>query len=230
MLAIAALCKMKGWSFDYYTKPISKRVKEQEYGNLYESKILGMGHIEIENDMYQDYISALRVNVEANVYLLDQGGADTLAEDGIKELAKEIKDASLSTKVIALPSGTGTTALYLALALREYRIYTVACIGDTEYLKEQMQALSEIPDNLIILESSQKYHFAKPYKEFYGVYKKLLESGIEFDLLYAPLMWKTLLEYDLENVLYIHSGGVSGNKSMLERYKKKNISENVEIL
>ena len=34
-------------------------------------------------------------------------------------------------------------------------------------------------------------------------------------------MWKTLLEQTTEEVVYIHSGGVSGNESMLKRYKKK---------
>jgi 1-aminocyclopropane-1-carboxylate deaminase/D-cysteine desulfhydrase-like pyridoxal-dependent ACC family enzyme len=32
-------------------------------------------------------------------------------------------------------------------------------------------------------------------------------------------MWKMLLEQTKEQILYIHSGGISGNKSMLQRYK-----------
>ena len=51
----------------------------------------------------------------------------------------------------------------------------------------------------------------------------LLDSGVEFDLLYAPGMWKALLEQTDEEVLYIHSGGVSGNESMLKRYEKKGL-------
>jgi 1-aminocyclopropane-1-carboxylate deaminase/D-cysteine desulfhydrase-like pyridoxal-dependent ACC family enzyme len=86
-----------------------------------------------------------------------------------------------------------------------------------------MQALHKIPDNLIILEPEKKYHFAKPYKEFFDTYKMLLDSEIEFDLLYAPGMWKVLLEQTDEEVLYIHSGGVTGNKSMLKRYEKKGL-------
>jgi len=84
-----------------------------------------------------------------------------------------------------------------------------------------MSALSVIPKNLIILNPSKKYHFAKPYPEFIDIYKKLKHAGIEFDLLYAPGMWKALLEQTQEKILYIHSGGVSGNGSMLQRYSKK---------
>jgi len=47
-----------------------------------------------------------------------------------------------------------------------------------------------------------------------------LACGIEFDLLYAPGMWKALLEQTSEDILYIHSGGVTGNESMLKRYEK----------
>jgi len=225
MLAIAALCKMKGWQFEYYTKPSVQRVKEQGYGNLHQSLVLGMKHIELEQTLYRGFIASLRVNLEPMTLVLDQGGADALAQEGIALLAKEIESMNLDTKSVVLPSGTGTTALYLALALPlEYTVYTVASIGDSAYLKVQMQALvSRLPRNLIILEPSRKYHFAKPYEEFYGVYCKLLDAGIEFDLLYAPLTWKTLLENGLENILYIHTGGVSGNKSMLERYKAKGI-------
>lgn len=99
-------------------------------------------------------------------------------------------------------------------------MYTTPCIGDVDYLKEQMNALHVIPENLVILQPNKKYHFAKPYAEYFEIYKKTLESGIEFDLLYAPGMWKSLLEQTDEKILYIHSGGVSGNESMLKRYKK----------
>jgi 1-aminocyclopropane-1-carboxylate deaminase/D-cysteine desulfhydrase-like pyridoxal-dependent ACC family enzyme len=138
-------------------------------------------------------------------------------------LAKEIRESNLDVKSLATPSGTGTTALFLALSLPEYKVYTTPCVGDIKYLKEQMQALHKIPDNLIILEPEKKYHFAKLYPEFLTVYQNLLESGIEFDLLYAPGMWKALLEQTQEKVMYIHSGGVTGNESMLKRYEKKGL-------
>lgn len=220
MLAIAAMCKNKGWEFVYYTKTLSATQKEQNHGNFFQAKILEMQHVEIENDMYKDFIASLRLNLDEKTYVIDQGGADKSAKEGLLVLANEIRNANLHVRSLATPSGTGTTALFLALALPEYKVYTTPCIGDVDYLKEQMNALHVIPENLVILQPNKKYHFAKPYAEYFEIYKKTLESGIEFDLLYAPGMWKSLLEQTDEKILYIHSGGVSGNESMLKRYKK----------
>ena len=223
MLAIAAMCKEKKWEFVYYTKPISESQKNQNYGNYLHSINLGMKHIEIESELYRDFIASLFLNANEKTFILDQGGAAVEAKEGLEVLAKEIKGSNLDIKALATPSGTGTTALFLALALPEYKVYTIACIGNSQYLKEQMQVLHEIPDNLIILEPTKKYHFAKPYSEFIEIYKKTKDAGVEFDLLYAPSMWKALLEHTNEEILYIHSGGVSGNKSMLKRYEKKDL-------
>ena len=112
-------------------------------------------------------------------------------------------------------------ALFLALSLPECKVYTTPCVGNSEYLKKQMSALHPLPQNLIILEPKKKYHFAKPYREFLEIQQKILSAGIEFDLIYAPSMWMALLEQTQEEILYIHSGGVSGNESMLARYRQK---------
>ncbi len=221
MLAIAAMCKKKGWEFLYYTKPLSTFLKEQKSGNLADALRLGMQHIEIEEEMYREFISSLRLNLDEKTFIVDQGGADMSAKTGLEVLAQEIREQNPEANAVATPSGTGTTALFLALALPEYRVYTTPSVGGVEYLQEQMQALHALPKNLFILESKKKYHFAKPYREFYEMYKKLQEAGVEFDLLYAPSLWMALLEQVEEKVLYIHSGGVSGNRSMLERYSKK---------
>lgn len=221
MLAIARMCELKSWKFIYYTKLISQNQKDENIGNFFLAKSLGMKHFEIENTLYKDYISSLDLNKDDKTFIIHQGGAVKEAKDGLEVLAKEIKEAKLDIKSLATPSGTGTTALFLALALPEYKIYTTPCVGDVEYLKEQMSALSDIPKNLIILEPKKKYHFAKPYQEFIQIQKRLLKEGIEFDLLYSPAMWQTLLEKTDEKILYIHSGGVTGNESMIERYRRK---------
>ncbi len=225
MLAIAAMCKQKDWEFIYYTKPLSQTQKERNSGNYFHALNLGMQHKEIENEFYKGFIASLRVTLDSETFLIDQGGAVNEAKVGLEVLAQEIRNDAhtqqLDFKAVATPSGTGTTALFLALALPEYKVYTTPCVGDSTYLKEQMQALHPIPENLIILEPKRKYHFANLYEEFYEIYKKLFGTTVEFDMLYAPSMWLSLLEQTEEKVLYIHSGGVSGNTSMLERYKKK---------
>ncbi len=221
MLAIAAMCKQKGWQFVYYTKPLSRVQKEQTFGNFYQAVALGMEHIALESSLYKEYIASLSVLKEEYTYIIDQGGADVNAHEGLEVLAQEIQSNDGGVKSLATPSGTGTTALFLARALPKYRIYTTPCVGDVAYLKEQMNALASIPANLIILEPQKKYHFAKLYPEFLAIYQKTKAAGIEFDLLYAPAMWLALLAQTQEKILYIHSGGVSANESMLARYSQK---------
>ena len=227
MLAIAAMAQQKEWNFTYYTKQLSQTQRKQLSGNFAHALALGMEHIELEDALYRDYIASLRLTADSRTFVVDQGGAISEAKVGLEVLAQEIiaqkKSGAIESDIysLATPSGTGTTALFLALALPEYKVYTTPCIGDVAYLKEQMSALAELPKNLIILPPKKKYHFAKPYKEFLEIYKKLLKSGVEFDLLYAPSMFEALLEQTNEKILYIHSGGVSGNESMLARYSQK---------
>ncbi|QOY53488.1 1-aminocyclopropane-1-carboxylate deaminase [Candidatus Sulfurimonas baltica] len=223
MLAIAAMCAEKDWEFVYYTKPIGETQKSENHGNFFIAKNLGMLHVEVDYEFYKDFIASIRMNLDDKTYIVDQGGATEEARAGLEVLAQEIREHDLHVKSLATPSGTGTTALFLALSLPEYKVYTTPCVGDVTYLKEQMSAFHAIPENLIFLEPEKKYHFAKPYPEFLHVQKKLLEAGIEFDLLYAPGMWKCLLEQTDEEIMYIHSGGVTGNESMLQRYKQKGI-------
>ncbi len=87
-----------------------------------------------------------------------------------------------------LPSGTGTTALFLQKNL-PFEVFTVACVGGSEYLKKQFFHLEkEEKYHPKIIQMPKKYHFGKLYKEFYEIWKELkAETKIEFDLLYDPL-------------------------------------------
>ncbi len=224
MLSMAALCKQKGWQFEYYCKPLASQLKQQPSGNLKAALDLGMQLLESPD--YDTLIPTLQSHDKT--LLIPQGGADPLAELGIQILAGEIKQwqqaQNISKLNIVTPSGTGTTAYYLAKHLPNFQILTTACVGDHAYLHQQMQQLGSIPHNLKWLEPSRKYHFAKPYPEFLDTYQALKQNGIEFDLIYAPLMWQTLLA-SMQNiqgtVLYVHSGGLMGNATMLERYAQK---------
>lgn len=230
MLAIAAMCREKNWEFVYYSKPISNTLKSENCGNFNYAKKLGMVHLEIQHQYYKEFISSLRFNLDEKTFIVDQGGAVNEAKKGLEVLAHEIRDSGLHVKSLATPSGTGTTALYLAHNLPEYKVYTTPCVGDSAYLRQQMSALAKIPSNLIILEPKIKYHFAKPYRELLVVWQKLLKSGVEFDLIYAPSLWECLLKQSDEEIIYIHSGGVSGNESMLNRYTKKGLLDENDIL
>ena len=48
------------------------------------------------------------------------------------------------------------------------------------------------------------------------------QTGITFELLYDPLSWQILLaHYNVltKPIIYLHCGGVSGNETMLNRYR-----------
>ena len=220
MYSLSVLCKLKNWQFDYYVDHIASFLKENPVGNYKYAKEFGMNIIEGKMPEFFD----------ENTLYISEGGAVAEASFGIEILANEIKtwveENSIKNLKIFLPSGTGTTALYLQKYL-PFEVLTCACVGDEIYLKKQFEQLEE--DNFpTIIQKEKKYHFGKLYKEFYNIHKELLkQTNIEFDLLYDSLGWLCFEKYvnNQEDkactFLYIHQGGVIGNISMLERYKYK---------
>lgn len=232
MASIAALCRRKGWDFLYITKTLSETLRDHISGNLKAALDDGMALLEVPHDEYREVVESLysptpdrRVVKSEGDLILAQGGADLGAKEGVELLAEEISvwqtENSIEKLTVVTPSGTGTTAYFLAAALPDVTVLTTPLIGSKEYLVEQMQYLGTLPDNLTIVDTQKKYRFAKIYKEQLSVYQELLDQNIEMDLLYAPKMLIALSEA-LENIegeiLYVHSGGVKGNSSMLERY------------
>jgi 1-aminocyclopropane-1-carboxylate deaminase/D-cysteine desulfhydrase-like pyridoxal-dependent ACC family enzyme len=225
MYSLSCLAKSKNWEFHYYSKVLPSYLKHEREGNF--KLALDNGMIVHECDDYDRKIDELKSGKYDNETLfISQGGADKIASVGVENLAKEIREFKLQNNIdklnIITPSGTGTTSFYIATFLSDMNIYTTPSVGDEVYLKSQMQKLGDIPTNLCILNSKKKYHFGKLYSEFIELYYEFLESDIEFDLLYAMKMWNTLFE-NIESIdgdiLYVHSGGLSGNESMLKRYK-----------
>ncbi|NWF38406.1 pyridoxal-phosphate dependent enzyme [Mariprofundus sp. NF] len=230
MLSIAALCQQKGWAFHYTCKLLPERLKANPTGNLKRALELGMQLHEVEHKQYDAAIASLSSPADTSTLLVPQGGADPIAELGINVLAREIsqwqQERGIEKLNVVTPSGTGTTACYLALALPGVNVLTTACVGDSNYLIQQMDMLGAVPLNLRILENEKKHHFARPYPEFLDIYRELKEAGIEFDLIYGANMWHTLLQNidTIEGtILYVHSGGLMGNETMLDRYRHKGL-------
>ncbi len=229
MYSLSVLAKMKGWNFEYYVDHIADYLKANPNGN-YKAAIEN-------NTVFKVKSEELRVKSE-NVLFIEEGGRQKEAEYGIRLLAKEIiewqKDHSIEELNIFLPSGTGTTALYLQKTLcdedvvggQHPTVYTCACVGGSDYLNKQFYML-EADENYhpTILSLPKKHHFGKLYRENYEIWLKLQQqTGVVFDLLYDPLGWRTLLahrELLCKPLLYIHQGGLLGNESMLLRYKRK---------
>ena len=229
MYSLSVLAQMRGWEFEYYVDHIADYLKENPHGNykaaLENNMQITVGSIESTN------------NFNENILFIEEGGRQKEAEYGIRLLAEEIiawqKMQNLEELNIFLPSGTGTTALFLQKHLPNNRVYTNPCVGDSTYLKKQFLELEkDVKMHPTILSLEKKHHFGKLYRENYKIWLKLQQqTGVVFDLLYDPLGWRTLLsspEILNKPILYIHQGGVLGNESMLPRYERKYNKEELE--
>lgn len=212
MYSLSELSKIKGVGFEYYVDHIADYLKQNPHGNYKYALQNGMKILE----------EAFPITLKDEELFIPEGGHFVEAEYGIKILAQELK---LYDADIFLPSGTGTTALYLQKHLKQ-KVYTCACVGGANYLKKQFLELEgDERRHPTILTLDKKYHFAKLYREFFEIWIELKkETDIEFDLLYDPLGWMTLLKYQSQfkkEILYIHQGGLIGNESMYPRYKRR---------
>ncbi len=221
MYSLSVLCRLRNWEFIYYTDHVSGFLEQNPIGNYKNA---------LENGMKLIQGKPLPEKFEKETLFIQEGGALLEAEFGIKKLALEIEEYAKTHQLeeleIFLPSGTGTTALFLQKNL-PFEVLTCACVGDDAYLKKQFSALvKEETLHPTILNLGKKFHFGKLYESFYLMHQKLkAQTSIEFDLLYDSLGFMVLEQYLNENptkkIMYIHQGGLLGNPTMLQRYAKK---------
>jgi len=224
MYSLSVLAKLKNWNFKYFVDHIPSFLKETPNGNYKESLKNGMNIIEDEN------FDKTTLNIKENELFITEGGAVNEAKYGLEILANElnsyIKKNNLKNIKVFLPSGTGTTALFLAKYL-DVEVLTCACVGSDEYLIEQFKQLEQNSSlHPTILQKEKKFHFGKLYKSSWDIWQELQsQTNIEFDLLYDPVGWQTLFynqeKIDINNILYIHQGGLQGNITMKQRYERK---------
>lgn len=226
MLALSQLAKIKKWNFHYWIKPLPKFLNENKNGNLKLALKNGMQLFETSEHLE---LETIKNNYKKNnsLYFFDQGGSNTKAEEGISECAQEIKEYCQTNNFtdysVAIASGTGMTALYLEKYLPK-KVYTIPCVGDLNYLRQQFYGIDKNLNHPKIISPGFKSSFGQLDLSNYHIYKQLLvETDIEFDLLYDPVAWRVLLEnYNMltKPILYIHCGGVSGNETMIARYQR----------
>jgi 1-aminocyclopropane-1-carboxylate deaminase/D-cysteine desulfhydrase-like pyridoxal-dependent ACC family enzyme len=231
MYSLSVLARMKGWECEYYVDHISDYLRKNPQGNF---------RMALENGMVirEHGVEDRGALGEDNILFIEEGGRQKEAEGGIGMLAEESavwqQKEGIEKLNIFLPSGTGTTALFLQKNLSPLMshtslkaiVFTTPCVGDGAYLKKQFFQLEK--DEAFhpkILDTPKKYHFGKLYRDSYKIWLKLRQTtGVEFDLLYDPKGWIALMS-NLERlsgpILYIHQGGLIGNESMLPRYERK---------
>ncbi len=224
MYSLSALAKMKQKKFYYFTKKLPKTLS-QPMGNLKHALQNGMVLVELESGEY-DNIAQNGYKAKARELFVPQGGACELSREGVWMLADELnrfcREQKIKQPKVIISSGTGTTAAFVSERF-EGKVYTVPCVGDGAYLLTQMSKLVQESRLPCIIESRKKYPFAKPHPDLWEMYQKLLLHGVSFDLLYDVKTWLVVSE-NIElfadgETIFVHSGGVRGNESQIERYK-----------
>ncbi len=218
MYSLSVFAKEMGLKFRYYANHIPTHLELYPKGNFLNALNNGMELIEGYDN----------IKTKENELFINEGIANKEAFYGIKKLAEELEQQLDGKEYqVFLPSGTGTTALFLNKGFMElgadnFKVYTTPCVGSSDYLKKQFLALEENEKfHPKIINTQKKYHFGKLYLEFYQIWLELQkETGVEFDLLYDPKGWIAVFENKklFNNLIYIHQGGALGNVTMLERY------------
>ncbi|MBN1838556.1 MAG: 1-aminocyclopropane-1-carboxylate deaminase/D-cysteine desulfhydrase [Campylobacterales bacterium] len=224
MYSLSVLARLKNWEFFYVCDHIPSFLKANPMGNYKAALENGMRVIEshAREATVLEYLDEQSLHVS-------EGGRQREAEEGIKRLADELTvdvyQAGLKEPYLFLPSGTGTTALFLQKHL-PFPVFTCNTVGNSAYLEQQWEMIEPcLKKYPTILEGSKKYHYGKLYIELYVLWQKLNEEmGVAFDLVYDPVGWSVFLEHlpTLQgDPIYLHQGGLLGNVSMEERYKRK---------
>lgn len=129
----------------------------------------------------------------------------------------------------------------------DVEVLAVPCVGSKAHLEVQMQQLHTLcgggnyhGPTVLSTDCAPRRVFAKPCAEHLAIWRALREeTGIEFDLIYAPRTFEIMLSHCQDqggsnagefgslkdwmpgvNILYYHCGGVEGNESQLLRYGK----------
>jgi len=222
MYTLSVLAKMRGWRFVYAVHHIAPALKADPHGNYNAALANGM-------ELMEGYEALENWKSQKGVLFIEEGGRQREAQEGVKLLADEIAAWQHERRIerlhVFLPSGTGTTALFLQKHLpASVRVFTVPCVGDEAYLRQQFRMLeADEASYPVILPPPKRYRFGKLYKEHYAMWQELRdETGVTFELLYDPVGWHTLLHHGLLEhdvpLLYVHQGGLKGNESMVRRY------------
>ena len=140
MYSLSVLAQIKGWEFIYFCDHIPHFLKVTPIGNYKYALQNGMKVMESKQKQ-EDSLSLID---EYSLHV-EEGGRQSEAQEGIKILADEllldIQKANIQNPYLFLPSGTGTTALFLQKYL-PFKVFTCSCVGDEVYLQKQFELLS----------------------------------------------------------------------------------------
>eukprot|EP00045_Choanoeca_perplexa_P009200 m.87728 g.87728 ORF g.87728 m.87728 type:complete len:385 (+) comp14793_c0_seq1:172-1326(+) len=277
MMAIAQLCQHRGWDFSYLTPQL--HAKASSKSNHEATRCLDTNFIWSSSDEASQTVLA---SLQPSEHLIvRQGAAGWIAALGFLQLALELSKQLSTTAVkhwyLLVPSGTGTTALWLQAAVNYLRlpatVVTIPAVGSATTLTRLMEAETarldrqrtpfaeavkqcafysdtSLPDGkqrllkftrevdlaaacarLQVVSARSKYstRFASLHADYLTLWHQHnADYSFPLDLIYAPKAWLSLShavqsgiwDVDVSNtgLCVIHTGGTTGNASMLQRY------------
>jgi len=283
MLALAQLCHYNNINFTYITRRPPQHMRDKLHdnfsrGNSNFERVLHLQRQAQQQEQQQYFINIIecqskieydseiaKAKHQSNGVFVSQGIAEPQAEIGIIDYVNRLKQALATHNdenhqlILIVPSGTGTTAYFIAKHFTDAQVLTTPVYGSEEDLMSQLQLLMskereqqqqtqqgqyKLPSNLVIIKqqdqwsksnrgstsnTSSRHKFAQLNQDYLQAYEYVLKETtgtLEIDLIYAPPTLLNTMHYIATNynsnntrIVYIHTGGTSGNASMLERYR-----------
>ncbi|RKF18474.1 pyridoxal-phosphate dependent enzyme [Alginatibacterium sediminis] len=247
LYSLAALCDLRSWELEYHCEHIPKHLQDHPSANFAQALALGARIIPFRQSSEKQSTTAFHAHLKAieqqctdKTLFIHEGGFGVEARFGVHRLALEIEqwmhEKKLSKLQLVLPSGTGTTAGFLADSFEALQlavqVITCPCVADVAYLRQQWKNLSIDSQRIQILPNfeDRKFRFGKPHIELFNIWQHVqATTQIEFELLYDPIAWYFLAKAlnqgqltssDANPILYLHQGGLLANQSMLPRYER----------
>ena len=255
MEALSALCSAKGWRLHYLThdavpdESVLVANKNSNYACAAQSgcfkhykvprSVYDAAHCYSDANDYNDMRDGLFQDhgIPTDALWVPQGGSWPGATAGCKALANELGQlAELCEEglTVAIPSGTGTTALLTAAHCGEnVSVLALPCVGSGAQLKQQIERIAArcnvTTERVQVLEPIKRTGFGHPCKKILRSWKEVVAaSEVEMDLVYGGPAWHILLQHehmwtegDGRQLCYVHSGGMRGHVTQLERYQRR---------
>jgi len=155
---------------------------------------------------------------------------------------KEIHSKAPRNIAVITPAGTGTTAFFLqkhlvTLARRasaedpsqpiSFQVYAVPVATSGHVLLKDMEAqFGQLGESVKVLGNLHRPNqFAQPDPRLLSIYQMMkCRHKVEVDLIYGTKAWQATFSHwtdlwaEYTDVVVLHTGGVTGNPSQLQRY------------
>ena len=227
--SLGMIGRLRGWKVKFFVNYIPPPLKENPAGNYRLGVELGVKFIEtgLRGEELRRWVLSKKGK---GSLVIEEGGRSPFSKLGIYKLGEELLPFLKALRLnLFLPSGTGTTAFYLARFFEErggkIKVFTTPTVGGETYLRRQWEWLeglegspSPYPE---ILPPPLSGKFGKIRKEVWEMWQELEGRGIEWDLLYDPIGWMAVLNSGISDIVYLNQGGWTGNLTLLPRYLAK---------